>query len=124
MLHGRSILQDGPKAPFGSPVHDTACRIFPGTICGIRDRLWNSRDSLRAIRNRFMDRVMSGEKIPHSPCHQCLHTCSPSDIPYCITDALVNAAKGQVDDALLFCGANAWKAEKIETVKEVIQSLL
>lgn len=78
----------------------------------------------RAIRNRFMDRVMSGEKIPHSPCHQCLHTCSPSDIPYCITDALVNAAKGQVDDALLFCGANAWKAEKIETVKEVIQSLL
>lgn len=77
----------------------------------------------RAIRNPFMDRVMKGEKIPHSPCHRCLHTCQPADIPYCITDALVHAAKGQVDEALLFCGADAWKAERIETVREVIRSL-
>ncbi len=78
----------------------------------------------RAIRNRFMERVMSGEKIPHSPCHRCLHTCNPAEIPYCITDALVSAAKGDVENALLFCGAGAWKADRIETVREVIQSLL
>lgn len=77
----------------------------------------------RAIRNPFMDRVIKGEQIPHSPCHGCLHTCRPAEIPYCITDALVHAAKGEVDEALLFCGADAWKAERIETVREVILSL-
>ncbi len=78
----------------------------------------------RAIMNPFMKKVMEGEQIPHSPCHRCLHSCSPAEIPYCITDALIHAAKGEVDDALLFCGAYAYKAEHLETVKEVIDSLM
>lgn len=78
----------------------------------------------RAIRNPFTDRVMAGEKIPHSPCHGCLHKCNPAEIPYCITDALIHAAKGELDEALLFCGACAYRAERIETVKEVIDSLV
>ena len=36
----------------------------------------------------------------------------------------LKAAKGEIGEALLFCGADVWKAEKIETVKEVIDSLL
>lgn len=78
----------------------------------------------RAIRNSFMERVEAGEKIEIPLCHQCLRKCNPTTIPYCITDALVNAAKGDIDNALLFCGAYAYKAEKIETVKEVIDSLM
>lgn len=78
----------------------------------------------RAIKNSFMDRVMAGEKIPHSPCHGCLANCNPREIPYCITDALIHAAKGMTEEALLFCGAYAYKAKKIETVKEVIDSLV
>lgn len=78
----------------------------------------------RAILNPFMKKVMAGEKIPHSPCHGCLHKCNPAEIPYCITDALIAAAKGNVDDALLFCGKNAYKAEHLETVKEVIDSII
>ena len=78
----------------------------------------------RAIRNTFIERVMAGEKIPHSPCHGCLHKCNPAEIPYCITDALIHAAKGELDEALLFCGACAYRAERIETVKEVIDSLV
>ena len=78
----------------------------------------------RAIMNPFMRRVMAGEQIPHSPCHGCLHKCDQAKIPYCITDALIHAAKGEVDDALLFCGAYAYKAKRLETVKEVIDSLL
>lgn len=77
----------------------------------------------RAIRNKLINRVEAGEKIPHSPCHRCLHRCNPSQIPYCITDALIHAAKGEVEEALLFCGANAYKADKIETVKEVFDDL-
>lgn len=77
----------------------------------------------RAILNPFMKRVMLGERIPHTPCHGCLAKCSPVEIPYCITDALIAAAEGRIDDALLFCGAKAYKAKKIETVKEVVESL-
>ncbi len=78
----------------------------------------------RAIMNPFMKKVMAGERIPHSPCHRCLHQCNPAEIPYCITDALIHAAKGETDEALLFCGAYAYKAERLETVKEVIDSLI
>ena len=78
----------------------------------------------RAILNPFMEKVMAGERIPHSSCHGCLHKCNPKEIPYCITDALVHAARGEVDDALLFCGAFAYKADHLETVKEVIDSLM
>ena len=78
----------------------------------------------RAILNTFMEKVMAGERIPHSSCHGCLQKCNPSEIPYCITDALVHAARGEVDDALLFCGAYAYKADHLETVKEVIDSLM
>jgi len=36
----------------------------------------------------------------------------------------VNAAKGNIDNALVFCGENAYKADKITTVHEVIESFL
>lgn len=77
----------------------------------------------RAISNKFLEKVDEGEKIPHK-CHQCLHKCNPAEIPYCITDALIHAAKGEVEDALLFCGADVYQADKIQTVSEVIKELL
>lgn len=77
----------------------------------------------RAINNEMIKKVEDGEQIPHSPCHQCLNKCNPEKIPYCITDALIHAAKGETEEALLFCGANAYKADKIETVKEVLEDL-
>ncbi len=77
----------------------------------------------RAIINPFMKRVAGGEKIPHSPCHRCLAKCSPADIPYCITDGLINAVKGNIEEGLIFCGAKAWKAQKIDTVREAVREL-
>jgi len=78
----------------------------------------------RAIRNKFIEQLESNEKTPIRLCHQCLRSCNPLEIPYCITDALINAAKGDIDHALLFCGAYAYKQNKLETVKEVIESLM
>lgn len=72
----------------------------------------------RAIYNSFMQKA-SVEKFKLKACHQCISTCKQKDIPYCITDALVNAAKGNVDEALLFCGAKAYKATKLEHVKDI-----
>lgn len=50
--------------------------------------------------------------------------CDRAKIPYCITDALVQAAEGHLDQALLFCGSNAYRAERIETVQEVMDDLV
>lgn len=78
----------------------------------------------RAILNPFMEKVMAGEKIPHGPCHRCLENCDPARTPYCITEALIHAAKGQVEEGLLFCGAYAYEADRIDTVREAINSLM
>lgn len=77
----------------------------------------------RAIKNAFMERVEKEGRIPHGKCRGCLAKCKPDEIPYCITEALIQAAEGNVEDALLFCGADTWKINKIESVREVIRSL-
>lgn len=74
----------------------------------------------RAIRNTFLNKTKEG-KIPHGKCHCCVSTCNPQETPYCITEALVNAAKGETENALLFCGTNAYRAHHLETVEEIMQ---
>ena len=74
----------------------------------------------RAILNPFMKRAKEG-RIPHGKCHTCISTCKPAETPYCITDALVNAAIGNVENALLFCGSNAYRAKELEHVKDIIE---
>ena len=77
----------------------------------------------RAIRNAFLKQV-EAERKPPKHCYQCLERCDRAKIPYCITDALVQAAEGHLDQALLFCGSNAYRAERIETVQEVMDDLV
>lgn len=76
----------------------------------------------RAIKNAFMDRVKT-EKCRIEHCYHCIVTCRPAEIPYCITQALVNAAEGRVEDALLFCGSNACRSHKIEKVEDIMKEL-
>ena len=74
----------------------------------------------RAILNPFMKKVKEG-KIPHGRCYNCISTCKPLETPYCITEALSNAAEGNIDNGLLFCGANAYRSTKMEYVKDIMQ---
>ena len=77
----------------------------------------------RAISNKFMkDRKLINEKI--TKCYKCLKKCNMADIPYCITGALVRAVKGDIDNSLVFCGENAYRLNKIITVKELIKELI
>ena len=74
----------------------------------------------RAVSNVFMERAAK-ERIPHGRCHSCIVTCKPSETPYCITDALIHAVEGDVEQGLIFCGANAYRAEKIEHVEDIMK---
>ena len=73
----------------------------------------------RARRNRFLEEKES-RRVSIKKCYQCIVTCNPANTPYCITRALVHAAKGETDDALLFCGENAWRCEKMEHVTDIM----
>ena len=76
----------------------------------------------RAIRNPFLtEREQEREKISH--CYQCLKKCDKASIPYCITTALTRAADGDTDNALLFCGENAWRLDHMTTVPELMAEL-
>ena len=79
----------------------------------------------RAILNPFLERDQGrGTGLTIKSCFQCLEHCDIRTIPYCITMALVHAARGETNDALLFCGSNAYRAEKMESVEEVIRDLM
>ena len=78
----------------------------------------------RAILNPFLQQIKDGVRPAIKTCFQCLEHCDIKTIPYCITKALVNAAEGDEDNALLFCGSNAYRAEKIEKVDEVMKELV
>ena len=77
----------------------------------------------RALKNTFLKQVDKGQ-LKVEKCYGCLAKCNPTQIPYCITDALIKAVKGDVDNGLLFCGANVGKIQKISTVHDVIQELV
>ena len=70
----------------------------------------------RAILNPFLSQIKGGTRPAIKSCFQCLEHCDIRTIPYCITMALVYAAEGDTDHGLLFCGSNAYRAEKIDTV--------
>ncbi len=77
----------------------------------------------RGIKNRFLERVNSGIK-GEIHCRQCLEHCEPLKIPYCITDALIRAVRGDVENGLVFCGANVDKIKRISTVRDVIEKYI
>ncbi|MFT8315896.1 MAG: nitronate monooxygenase family protein [Clostridium sp.] len=77
----------------------------------------------RAIRNKFIEKIKK-QNEPITKCYNCLKPCNPKNTPYCISKALINAVKGDIDNGLLFTGSNAYKIDKIVTVKELLDELI
>ncbi len=78
----------------------------------------------RAIRNKFLkDLEIKGRLKIRCP-FRCLSACKVAEAKYCIALALVNSYFGDVDHGLIFAGENAYRINKIVTVKELIAELL
>lgn len=78
----------------------------------------------RAIRNKFLKDLETKEKHEIKCFYRCLSTCNIQEAKYCIAQALVKAYLGDIDHGLIFCGQNAYRANKIVTVKELMSELL
>jgi NAD(P)H-dependent flavin oxidoreductase YrpB (nitropropane dioxygenase family) len=73
----------------------------------------------RAIRTDFIRQMEQGEDVSVKECKfKCLKKCS---YKYCINDRLMASCTGDVDNGLVFCGANAYKMKEILPVKEIFR---
>lgn len=74
--------------------------------------------NVEAVRKRDL------EMTPFCPTG-CLRRCAykSNKEQFCIVHALDRAQRGDTKTGLVFCGSNAWKANRIETVQEVFDEL-
>lgn len=77
----------------------------------------------RAIRNTFTEDVSTGKNKPFKCPYHCIVTCDYKSSPYCIALALTNAQKGNLEHGFAFAGENAYRADKIISVKELMATL-
>lgn len=76
----------------------------------------------RALRNAFVERTETARQTI-TKCYNCLQKCNPKTVPYCITKALIDAVKGDVENGLVFCGADVGRIREMTTVHELMQEL-
>jgi nitronate monooxygenase len=77
----------------------------------------------RAINDDFLEKMKAGKRRPVVCPYHCLIGCKQGDSLYCIARALKNASRGKLDRGFAFAGANAYRTEKISTVKEVMAAI-
>lgn len=78
----------------------------------------------RGIHSSFLEKVNAGIKQPKSCPYNCIKTCDITTSPYCIIMALYNAWRGNFENGYAFAGLNAYRADRIMSVKETISELL
>lgn len=76
----------------------------------------------RAVMTSFMRRAKEGRIAP-TRCIGCMKPCVPASTPYCISDALVHSVAGDVENGLVFAGANAWRITEIVSVHDLMAEL-
>ncbi len=77
----------------------------------------------RALRNQFLIDAAAGARRPFRCPYHCIKTCDPEKSPYCIGLALAAAKKGKFKSGFAFAGANAYRVDKILSVKELMDAL-
>jgi NAD(P)H-dependent flavin oxidoreductase YrpB (nitropropane dioxygenase family) len=76
------------------------------------------RGNVELIRQRDLDANL---RCPSGCLKKCAYKSGQER--FCIVHALDRAQRGDTQTGLVFCGSNAWKAERISTVKEVFAEL-
>ena len=78
----------------------------------------------RALNTPLVQKLSDGMRFPPKRCARCLKGCNPAQVPYCITHALIEAVKGNVEEGLFFCGANVGRLDKMRSVRALMDELM
>lgn len=77
----------------------------------------------RAVWTPLLDNVEKYGRIKPKRCVNCLVPCDPKTTKYCISEALINSAKGNMEEGLVFSGENVDQVNELKSVKEIIEDL-
>lgn len=81
----------------------------------------------RALRNNFVQKAIEGSADLNQRCiASCMHHCQCRDDQkhYCIIQVLDKAARGDIENGLIFSGSNAGRADRIIPVAELMAELV
>lgn len=81
----------------------------------------------RALHNAFAEKAIAGSTDLEKQCRfNCLHSCKCRDEQkhFCIIQALDNAARGDIENGLVFSGSNAGRADRMLSVAELMAELV
>ena len=79
----------------------------------------------RALNSPLIKRLEEGIRLNPDRCNLCLKACPHGEkTPYCISRALIEAVKGNVEDGLFFCGENVGRINEIKTVKALMEEIM
>lgn len=81
----------------------------------------------RALRNTFVEKVLVDSPDLEKRClFNCLHACKCREEQqyFCIVQVLDKAARGDIENGLVFSGSNAGRAERIVSVAELMAELV
>lgn len=78
----------------------------------------------RALRSPLIQRVENGVQPKISRCIKCLTPCDRKTAPYCISGALIAAVRGDWENGLFFCGANAGEVNRLSTVRHELEQIM
>lgn len=76
----------------------------------------------RAINTEWIA-AQKGKMQTIQGCIHCLKPCNPEKTPYCISRALIAAARGDVAHGLVFSGGSVQKADHMEHVKDIMDEM-
>lgn len=77
----------------------------------------------RALETPLIKRVEALGRVAPAMCRACIRTCDPSKTLYCISNALIAAWRGDLENGLFFCGGSVDSVRSIRPVKEIIAEL-
>ncbi|MBU0707690.1 nitronate monooxygenase family protein [Patescibacteria group bacterium] len=78
----------------------------------------------RVLANDFLRRLQDGViPKPNCPFH-CILSCERDASGFCVAERLDNSYRGDVDNGLIFCGANVHRIDRIMSVHELISGLM
>jgi nitronate monooxygenase len=78
----------------------------------------------RAIYNDFIGQIRMGKTKPFKCSWHCLSSCNFREAPYCIAQALFNAARGKMEEGFAFSGTNGYRATKLQHVADIFKELV
>ncbi len=77
----------------------------------------------RSVFNNFLQEANEGKRRPSVCKNACIRSCDPKTTSYCISEALLSAYRGNLENGFVFTGANAGRVKGISTVAAIFDEL-